>query len=106
VTVIDVMTALDEARKTLAEVADEVDDLLAALPVRPAAMDAAVQASAELLDSPAAVANRRMLRVAEEPVDALRAYLAELALIQAARLTSEDVVAKAGRFAAARHCHM
>jgi (3,5-dihydroxyphenyl)acetyl-CoA 1,2-dioxygenase len=74
--------------------------------VPPAAMDAAVRASVELLDSPAVVANRRMLQVAEEPVDALRAYLAEFALIQAARLTSEDVVAKAGRFAAARHRHM
>ncbi|MFB6394351.1 (3,5-dihydroxyphenyl)acetyl-CoA 1,2-dioxygenase DpgC [Polymorphospora lycopeni] len=57
--------------------------------------DAARRAAAEL-DSAAVLANRRMLNLAEEPTDALRAYLAEFAYVQACRLHSPDVVARAG----------
>ncbi|WP_305073493.1 (3,5-dihydroxyphenyl)acetyl-CoA 1,2-dioxygenase DpgC [Micromonospora okii] len=55
----------------------------------------AERASAEL-GSAAVLANRRMLNLAEEPTDGLRAYLAEFAYVQACRLHSPDVVAKAG----------
>ncbi|MFJ2581079.1 (3,5-dihydroxyphenyl)acetyl-CoA 1,2-dioxygenase DpgC [Kitasatospora aureofaciens] len=68
--------------------------------VDPADMDEAVDLSAERLDSPAVVTNRRMLHLAEEPPEAFRAYLAEFALQQALRLYSEDVITKAGRFSA------
>ncbi|WP_432994448.1 (3,5-dihydroxyphenyl)acetyl-CoA 1,2-dioxygenase DpgC [Dactylosporangium sp. CA-233914] len=55
------------------------------------AMDGAVASAARLLDAPAVGANRRMLRVAEEPPDLLRRYLAEFAVLQAERLYSADV---------------
>jgi (3,5-dihydroxyphenyl)acetyl-CoA 1,2-dioxygenase len=76
-------------------------DLLFDEVVDPGAMDAAVVDAAARLDSTAIVANRRMLNLAEEPLDAFRAYLAEFALQQALRLYSEDVLGKVGRFAAA-----
>ncbi|MGY1584957.1 (3,5-dihydroxyphenyl)acetyl-CoA 1,2-dioxygenase DpgC [Streptomyces sp. MN13] len=64
-------------------------------------MDRAVEQAAERLDHPAVVTNRRMLRLAEEPPDALRAYMAQFALQQALRLYSEDVTRKVTRFSAA-----
>ncbi|MEU6066697.1 (3,5-dihydroxyphenyl)acetyl-CoA 1,2-dioxygenase DpgC [Streptomyces sp. NPDC047082] len=68
--------------------------------VEPDELDAAVERSLARLDGDAVLANRRMLNLAEEPEGAFRAYLAEFALQQALRLYGEDVVDKAGRFAA------
>jgi thioesterase DpgC len=68
--------------------------------VDPDAMETAVADAAAKLDNTAIVANRRMLNLAEEPLDAFRTYMAEFALQQALRLYSEDVIGKAGRFAA------
>nr|BAU09325.1 DpgC [Streptomyces roseoverticillatus] len=61
------------------------------------AVGAAVDAAVRDLGSPAVAANRRMLNLAEEPPDLLRAYLAEFAYVQATRLHSPDVLAKVGR---------
>jgi thioesterase DpgC len=66
--------------------------------VPPDAVDAAIQRSVESLGSPAAVVNRHMCNLYEEPPDVLRAYLAEFALRQALRLYSDDVIRKAGTF--------
>ncbi|MGW6285400.1 (3,5-dihydroxyphenyl)acetyl-CoA 1,2-dioxygenase DpgC [Streptomyces sp. NPDC055107] len=55
---------------------------------------AAVERAADALATPAVVDNRRMLVLAEEPVDSLRAYLAEFAVVQARRLYAEDVLTK------------
>ena len=60
----------------------------------------AAEAAARELAGPAVAANRRMLALAEEPVDRLRAYLAEFAYVQAHRLYSADVLARVERFAA------
>lgn len=62
--------------------------------VEPDAMDAAVEAHAALLDCPAVGANRRMLNLAEEPLEQFRLYMAEFALQQALRLYSQDVLEK------------
>jgi thioesterase DpgC len=66
--------------------------------VEPAGMDAAIAAAVERLRGPAAVPNRHMLHVAEEPVDEFRRYMAEFALQQAMRIHGEDVIGKVGRF--------
>lgn len=68
--------------------------------VDPKAMDRAVDDAVTQLAAPAVLANRRMLRVSEEPVDAFRAYMAEFSLAQAERLYGEDVLDKVGRFSA------
>lgn len=60
--------------------------------VEPEQMDKAVAEAAETLDDPAVAPNRRMINLIEEPVDALRAYMAEFALEQARRLYSDDVI--------------
>lgn len=66
--------------------------------VVPAAeMDIAIERAARGLASPAVKANRRMLSLGEEPVDAYREYLAEFALVQAERIYSPDVLAKIER---------
>lgn len=75
-----------------AAVCDEVVD--------PKLLDAAVDAAAARLTSPAVVANRHMINIAEEPLDHFRAYAAEFALEQALRLYSADVIDKVGRFGA------
>lgn len=67
--------------------------------VAPEAVATAVVEAADRLDNAAVVANRRMLHLAEEPLDAFRCYLAEFALQQALRLYSPDVLSKVGRFA-------
>ena len=67
--------------------------------VPPADLDAAVERSLARLSGDAVVANRRMINVAEEPLDGLREYLAEFALEQARRLHADDVIDKVGRFA-------
>ncbi|WP_443031638.1 (3,5-dihydroxyphenyl)acetyl-CoA 1,2-dioxygenase DpgC [Streptomyces sp. CBMAI 2042] len=65
-------------------------------------LDQAVERSLARLRAPAVVANRRMLRLAEESVDDFRHYMAEFALQQALRLYSADVIDKVGRFSAVR----
>jgi thioesterase DpgC len=65
--------------------------------VEPSMMDSAVEAGVDRLDSPAVVANRGMLNLADEPVDRFHGYLAEFAVRQVRRLYSEDVLAKLGR---------
>lgn len=65
--------------------------------VAPDALDAAVEAHAAQLDCAAVGVNRRMLNLAEEPLDQLRLYLAEFALQQALRLYSQDVLDKVAR---------
>ncbi len=67
--------------------------------VAPEEVDAAVKAEVLRMDSPAVVANRRMLNLAEEPQEAFRRYLAEFAVEQARRLYSDDVLTKVHRFA-------
>jgi thioesterase DpgC len=62
--------------------------------VAPDDMDTAIADCAARLDSPAVVANRMMLRLAEEPLDLFRSYMAEFALNQAARMYSDDVLEK------------
>ncbi|MFF2391727.1 (3,5-dihydroxyphenyl)acetyl-CoA 1,2-dioxygenase DpgC [Nocardia sp. NPDC058114] len=64
----------------------------------PADMDLEIGKAAARLASPAVVANKHMLVVAEEPQDVFRRYLAEFALHQALRLYSPDVMAKTERF--------
>ncbi|MGW4326460.1 (3,5-dihydroxyphenyl)acetyl-CoA 1,2-dioxygenase DpgC [Nocardia sp. NPDC004573] len=60
-------------------------------------MDAAIAAAVADLSEPAVVANRRMLALAEEPVEVYRQYLAEFAMIQAERMYSSDVLANVER---------
>jgi thioesterase DpgC len=62
--------------------------------VRSAELDAAVERNVQELSSPAVVANRHMLNLAEEPLDMFLQYAAEFALIQAERLYSQDVLNK------------
>ncbi|RAO12510.1 enoyl-CoA hydratase/isomerase family protein [Micromonospora noduli] len=57
-------------------------------------MAEAVASAAARLADPAVVPNRRMLRLAEEPEDRFRQYLAEYALEQSRRIYSEDLFAK------------
>ncbi|WP_159929708.1 MULTISPECIES: enoyl-CoA hydratase/isomerase family protein [Nocardia] len=60
-------------------------------------MDAAITAAVAELSQPAVVANRRMLILAEEPVDLYRWYLAEFAIVQAERMYSPDVLGNVER---------
>lgn len=57
-------------------------------------MDAAVAQGVKDFDSPAVRTNRQMIRLAEEPLDELRTYMAHFALEQAHRLYDEDVTSK------------
>ncbi|MEU2426351.1 (3,5-dihydroxyphenyl)acetyl-CoA 1,2-dioxygenase DpgC [Streptomyces sp. NPDC007851] len=57
----------------------------------------AVDRAVRELAAPAVAANRRMLTLVEEPLDLYRLYLAEFALVQAARSYSDDVLAKVER---------
>ncbi|MFI6154843.1 (3,5-dihydroxyphenyl)acetyl-CoA 1,2-dioxygenase DpgC [Kitasatospora sp. NPDC051170] len=68
--------------------------------VEPEAMDEAVEQGLARLGGSAVVANRRMLNLAEEPVDEFRRYMAEFALQQSLRLYADDVLDKVGRFSA------
>ncbi|MDH6701379.1 (3,5-dihydroxyphenyl)acetyl-CoA 1,2-dioxygenase DpgC [Streptomyces griseoviridis] len=63
-----------------------------------AELDAIVERSVERLRGSAILANRRMLNLAEEPLDQFRAYMAEFALQQALRMYDSDVLDKVGRF--------
>ncbi|WP_428966242.1 (3,5-dihydroxyphenyl)acetyl-CoA 1,2-dioxygenase DpgC [Micromonospora fluostatini] len=62
------------------------------------AVDAAIDAAVADLATPAVATNRRMLNLAEEPVDGFRHYLAEYALEQAVRAYSPDVLDKVAAF--------
>jgi thioesterase DpgC len=62
--------------------------------VEPNRMDAAIDANAAHLASPAVIANRHMLALAEEPLELFRIYMASFALEQAKRLYSQDVLDK------------
>jgi (3,5-dihydroxyphenyl)acetyl-CoA 1,2-dioxygenase len=62
-------------------------------------MDAAVGNSLDQLDTPAVIANRHLLNLAEEPPARFREYLAEFAYQQALRLYASDVLSKVRRFA-------
>jgi (3,5-dihydroxyphenyl)acetyl-CoA 1,2-dioxygenase len=68
--------------------------------VEPPELAEAIEKSLDRLQSPAVVANRRMLNFAEEPLDEFRRYMAEFAVQQALRLYSADVIGKIGRFSA------
>jgi (3,5-dihydroxyphenyl)acetyl-CoA 1,2-dioxygenase len=72
-----------------------VDDV-----VEPGDLEAAIEKGLDRLHGPAVIANRRMLNLAEEPVEEFRRYMAEFALQQALRLYSDDVIGKVGRFSA------
>ncbi|MFJ5310273.1 (3,5-dihydroxyphenyl)acetyl-CoA 1,2-dioxygenase DpgC [Streptomyces sp. NPDC088350] len=72
--------------------------LLADEIVQPEELDEAVERSLRRFRGAAVVANRRMLNLAEEPMDGFRLYMAEFALQQALRMYDEDVLAKVGRF--------
>ncbi|WNF01035.1 enoyl-CoA hydratase/isomerase family protein [Streptomyces luomodiensis] len=61
------------------------------------AMDEAVERAVRELSTPAVAANRRMLALAEEPLDLFRTYLAEFAVVQAHRIHSQDVLDKVER---------
>jgi thioesterase DpgC len=63
-------------------------------------MEPAIEAALLRMQSPSLVANRRMLNLAEESADEFRRYMAEFAVQQALRMYSDDVLQKAGRFAA------
>lgn len=67
--------------------------------VEPEEIDAAVARAVDRLRGPAVVPNRKMLNLADEPVDEFRRYMAEFALQQALRLYGEDVIDTVGRFA-------
>jgi thioesterase DpgC len=68
--------------------------------VDPAGMDREVVDCVALLDHGAVQANRRMYKLAAEPVDEFRRYMAEFAWQQSRRLYDDEVLGKAGRFVA------
>jgi thioesterase DpgC len=68
--------------------------------IEPSELEEAIERSLDRLQSPAVVANRRMLNLADEPLEEFRLYMAEFAVQQALRLYSEDVIGKVGRFTA------
>lgn len=59
--------------------------------VDPDQIEAAADRAVERLANPAVIANRRMLTLAEEPLDAYRRYIAEYAIEQAQLLYSENL---------------
>ncbi|KZB80183.1 (3,5-dihydroxyphenyl)acetyl-CoA 1,2-dioxygenase DpgC [Amycolatopsis regifaucium] len=67
--------------------------------VPPEEMDAAIQGALAGLDGDAVRANRRMMNLAEEPLEGFRGYMAEFALQQALRIYGADVIGKVGGFA-------
>lgn len=72
------------------EVAKCIFDEVAA----PSAMEQTIALRADQFDNPAVITNRRMLRLAREPEDRFRTYMAEFALEQAERMYSQDVLNK------------
>ena len=65
--------------------------------VDPSDMDSAVESNVNTLDSSAVVANRRMLNLAEEPLDHFRTYMAAFALDQACRIYDPEILTKLGQ---------
>ncbi|WFE65021.1 (3,5-dihydroxyphenyl)acetyl-CoA 1,2-dioxygenase DpgC [Micromonospora sp. WMMD714] len=65
--------------------------------VEPQDMPDAIDRAVRELGAPAVAANRRMLVLAEEPLDVFREYLAEFAYAQVRRAYSDDVLAKVER---------
>lgn len=65
-------------------------------------LDAAADRCLARMQSPAVVANRRMLTLAQESLAEFRQYMADFSLQQVLRLYSDDVIGKAGRFQAKR----
>jgi len=65
--------------------------------VSPGEMEQAIEAAAAMLDSPAVVANRRMLTVAEEPLNLFCEYMAEFSHTQSTRMYCHDVLDKLER---------
>ncbi|MEV0730587.1 (3,5-dihydroxyphenyl)acetyl-CoA 1,2-dioxygenase DpgC [Polymorphospora sp. NPDC050346] len=65
--------------------------------VAPSDMRDAIDRAVRELGAPAVAANRRLLTVAEEPLDDFREYLAEFAGSQVVRAYSDDVLTKIGR---------
>ena len=57
-------------------------------------MEAAIERNVLQLSSPAVSANRHMMNLADEPLDAFLRYAAEFALVQSERLYSPDVLDK------------
>ncbi|MEV4567546.1 (3,5-dihydroxyphenyl)acetyl-CoA 1,2-dioxygenase DpgC [Nonomuraea sp. NPDC049419] len=64
-------------------------------------LDLAIEGALQRLRGAAVVANRRMLNLTEEPLEAFRHYMADFALHQALRLYSTDVITKVSRFTTA-----
>ena len=62
--------------------------------VHPEEMDAAIERNVQQLSSPAVSANRHMLNLADETVEAFLRYACEFALLQSERLYSPDVLDK------------
>jgi (3,5-dihydroxyphenyl)acetyl-CoA 1,2-dioxygenase len=62
--------------------------------VDPTRLDAAIDAQMPVLSAPAAIANRHMLHLTEEPTDLFVRYAAEFSLLQAERLYSSDLLDK------------
>lgn len=60
-------------------------------------IEAAIERNVQQLSSPAVVANRHMLNLADESPHSFLRYAAEFSWIQAERLYSQDVLAKTGR---------
>lgn len=74
---------------------DEPEAKLLVDEIVPAAqMDAAVEKAVADFCMPAVRVNRQMIRLAEEPLDELRTYMAHFALEQAQRLYDDDVTSK------------
>ncbi|MGC4788313.1 (3,5-dihydroxyphenyl)acetyl-CoA 1,2-dioxygenase DpgC [Micromonospora sp. DT178] len=65
--------------------------------VSQADLPGAIERAVRELAAPAVVANRRMLLLAEEPLDRYREYLAEFTVAQVARAYSADVLTKVER---------
>ncbi|NEW77621.1 enoyl-CoA hydratase/isomerase family protein [Streptomyces rhizosphaericus] len=65
-------------------------------------MESAIRSAAAELSKPAVVANRRMLRLAEEPESSFREYMAWYALEQSRLIHSEDMIATLERSWVAR----
>jgi len=66
--------------------------------VNPQDMDKEIRLAVKTMSSPAVIANRKMLRISQEPTELFQAYMAEFSLEQAKRLYSNDVLNKVDRF--------
>lgn len=76
---------------------DEVGKYVFDRVVAPEEMDNAIEEGIRVLNSPAVVANRKMLFMAREPLESFRSYMAEFSIEQAKRLYAEDVNQKVSK---------